>query len=149
MTTLGKKILIGIAVLFLIGIIANLGHDKDKAIASTEPAGDAPAATTSAAEKKWTEIFSLKGNGMKKSAGFALGGGKARIKYKYTMEDAGLFSFYVVPEGEDIMKTGGIPEVMIQQAGSSVSYITKEKGNYYLNVNSSGGNWVISVEEEQ
>jgi hypothetical protein len=36
----------------------------------------------------------------------------------------------VVPEGEDVMKDGGIPEVMTQQSESSETYITKDEGNY-------------------
>jgi hypothetical protein len=47
------------------------------------------------------------------------------------------------------MKTGGIPDVMTQQSETSETYITKDAGNYYLNVNSSGGNWTIVLEEEK
>ena len=61
----------------------------------------------------------------------------------------GLFTFYVVPEGQDILKEGGIPEVMTQQSEASETYITKDEGEYYLNVNSSGGDWVIIIEEEK
>lgn len=144
----GKKILIGIGILIVIGIIANSGKDKDTTTTTHSTSG-----TSSSSEpvkaKQWTEVFTFKGNGMKKSASFTLSGGKARVKYKYTTGDMGIFSFYVVPEGEDVMKTGGIPDVMIQQAETSETYITKDAGNYYLNVNSSGGNWTITVEEEK
>ena len=143
--SLGKKILIGIGILIVIGIIANSGKDKSSSASSTTT-GTTNAEPAKA--KQWTEVFTFKGNGMKKSASFHLNGGKARIKYSFKA-DMGLFSFYVVPEGEDVMKEGGIPEVMTQQSETSETYITKEEGNYYLNVNSSGGNWTIVVEEEK
>ena len=145
---LGKKILIGLGILIVIGIIANSGNDNgDKT--STKSTSETNTSSETINTKQWTEIFKFKGNGMKKSASFTLAGGKARIKYKFTAGDMGIFSFYVVPEGNDVMKTGGIPDVMIQQSETSETYITEDAGNYYLNVNSSGGNWTISVEEEK
>ena len=145
---LGKKILIGLGILIVIGIIANSGNDNgDKT--STKSTSETNTSSEAINTKQWTEIFKFKGNGMKKSASFTLAGGKARIKYKFTAGDMGIFSFYVVPEGNDVMKTGGIPDVMIQQSETSETYITEDAGNYYLNVNSSGGNWTISVEEEK
>jgi len=145
----GKKILIGAGILVAIGVIANLGKDKNPdASTSTNESTSGSGSAESNKPKQWTEIFTLKGNGIKKSANFHLTGGKARMKYTYKT-DMGLFSVYVVPEGEDIMKEGGIPEIMIEKSESSETYITKDAGNYYLSVNSSGGDWSIVVEEEQ
>ena len=102
------------------------------------------------AEKKWTSIYTFNGNGMKKSPAFVLTGGEAKIKYKYKAPGGlgmGMFSVYVVNEGEDIMKTGGIPEVMSQAENEeSESTIQKSAGKYYLNVNASGS-WSVTVEE--
>lgn len=146
---IGKKILIGLGILIVIGIIANSGKDKGSTTNSSSSTQTSSNGNEQAKAKQWTEVFTFKGNGMKKSASFTLTGNKARVKYKFTAADMGIFSFYVVPEGEDVMKTGGIPDVMIQQAETSETYITKDAGNYYLNVNSSGGNWTITVEEEK
>jgi hypothetical protein len=145
----GKKILIGVGILIAIGVIANLGKgkDADASTSSSDPTSGS-GSTESNKSKQWTSIFTFKGNGIKKSANFHLTGGKARIKYIYKT-DMGLFSVYVMPEGEDIMKEGGIPEIMIEKSESSETYITKDAGNYYLSVNSSGGDWSIVVEEEQ
>ena len=102
------------------------------------------------AEKKWTSVYTFNGNGMKKSPTFELTGGEAKIKYKYKAPGGlgmGIFSVYVVNEGEDVMKTGGIPEVMSQAENEeSESTIQKSAGKYYLNVNASG-NWSVTVEE--
>jgi hypothetical protein len=130
--------------------IASAGCGDSAATSATGETKEANAAasTEKPAEKKWSEVLAFKGSGMKKSASFHLSGGKAKVKYTYKA-DVGLFSFYVVPEGEDVMKDGGIPEVMTQQSESSETYITKDEGNYYLYVNSANGNWDVSVEEEQ
>jgi hypothetical protein len=142
---IGKKVLIGFGVLIVIGIIANSGKSQTTTSGSkTETSSNNEPVKT----KQWTEVFTFKGNGLKKSARFTLSGGKARVEYKFTA-DMGLFTFYVVPEGEDVMKTGGIPEVMVTKSETSETYLTKDAGNYYLDVNSSGGNWTITVEEEK
>lgn len=145
---LGKKILIGFGILIVIGIIANSGKDKGTSTTTHSTSG-----TNSSSEpakvKQWTAVFKVKGSGLKKTASFTLSGAKARVKYKYSTGIMGIFSFYVVPEGEDIMKTGGIPDVIIQQSEASETYITKEAGTYYLNINSSGGSWTITVEEQK
>lgn len=145
----GRKSLMAAGIFLALGI-GNVGCGDSDAASATgetkEAATTAPAEKS--AEKKWSEVLAFKGSGMKKSAGFHLSGGKAKVKYTYKA-DVGLFSFYVVPEGEDVMKDGGIPEVMTQQSESSETYITKDEGNYYLYVNSANGNWDVSVEEEK
>lgn len=101
-------------------------------------------------EKEWTKVYSFSGNGMKKSALFELTGNEARLKYSYKAPGGlgmGMFAVYVVDEGEDIMETGGIPEVMSQAENeASESTLQKSAGMYYLNVNASG-NWTVTVEE--
>lgn len=101
-------------------------------------------------EKAWTKVYSFSGNGMKKSPAFELTGNEARLTYSYKAPGGigmGMFSVYVVDEGEDIMKTGGIPEIMTQAENEeSESTIQKSAGKYYLNVNASG-NWTVTVEE--
>lgn len=59
----------------------------------------------------------------------------------------GMFFIYIVDEGEDIMRTGSIPEVMTQAENEeSESAIQKRAGRYYLYINASG-DWVVTVEE--
>jgi hypothetical protein len=101
-------------------------------------------------EKTWQPVYTFKGNGMKKSPTFELTGGEARLKYKYNSDNGmgmGMFAAYVVDEGKDIMKQGGIPEVMTSAENEeSESSIQKSAGRYYLNINATG-NWTVTVEE--
>ena len=157
-STIKKGWKIAITVIIALIVIANIGDsgksNSKSTSSSTTSNSDSTTQTNSSneadktKEKEWQEVFKFKGNGLKKSSSFALSGVKTRIKYKFSA-DIGMFSIYVVPEGQDIMKEGGIPEVMTQQSETSETYITKDAGNYYLHVNSSGGNWTITVEEEK
>jgi hypothetical protein len=120
---------------------------------AAKPATSAPNASgtndASESQKKWTDVYIFKGNGMKKSPSFMLTGNEARLKYRYKSEAAGIgaFSAYVVPDGEDIMKTGGFPEVMTQaEREESETSLHKDAGRYYLNVSASG-NWEVTVQE--
>lgn len=101
---------------------------------------------------KWTEVYTFKGNGMKKSPVFELTGGVARLKYKYKGQGGigmGMLAVYVVDEGQDIMKVGGFPEIMTQaESEESESTIQKGSGRYYLNVNAVGS-WTVIVEEKK
>ncbi len=87
---------------------------------------------------------------MKKSPPFTLHGNEARLKYKYKTNahiGTGMFAAYVVTDGEDIMKTGGIPEVMTQaEKEESETALQKSPGRYYLTINAVG-NWVVTVQE--
>ena len=136
---------IAVTILIAIIVIANIGDKTEK---STSTTSTTP--TESTKEKQWTTVYTFKGNGMKKSPVFELTGGDAKIKYSYKAPGGlgmGIFSVYVVDEGEDVMKTGGIPEIMTQAENEeSESAIQKSAGRYYLNVNASG-NWVVTVEE--
>ena len=149
-SSVGKKILIGVGIVVVIGIIANISSDEkaSASLSTTEPAS-ASASTESSSSKQWTEVMTIKGSGTKNSANFHLSGGKARIKYTFKEADMGMFSVYVVPEGVDLMKEGGFPEVDTEKSESSETYITKDAGNYYLNVNATDGDWTIVVEEEK
>lgn len=61
----------------------------------------------------------------------------------------GMFAAYVVDEGVEIMKSGGIPEIMTQAENEeSESAIHKSAGRYYLDINATG-KWSVTVEELQ
>lgn len=148
-SSISKGWKIGVTVIIALIVIANIG-DKDEtnsnSTSSTEPTEN----TETTKEKQWTEVYSFKGNGMKKSSSFELTGEDARIKYSYKGTSGmgmGMFSVYVVDQGEDIMKTGGVPEIMTSaESEESESSIQKSEGKYYLNVNASG-DWSVIVEE--
>ena len=149
--TISRVWKICVTVIVALIIIANIGSKNSQ----IQPANDLldESSTTLAEqgkEKQWTIVYTFKGNGMKKSPTFALTGSEARLKYSYSAPGRiglGMFFIYIVDEGEDIMRTGGIPEVMTQAENEeSESAIQKRAGRYYLHINASG-DWVVTVEE--
>ena len=100
--------------------------------------------------KQWVEIIRFAGNGHKKSEPFELTGAPARLRYELVGEqEMTMLAIYVVKEGQDIMETGGFPEVIINDPETGESRIYKQKGSYYLDVNSANGNWNIVLEEQR
>jgi hypothetical protein len=146
-----QKITLGIVIGFIVLMVIAVNSD-DTTAAKTK---DVKPATTEAqpvaeTESSYKQIFHFTGTGSKKSETFKLSGNPARLNYKYNTGDMGVFSIYVVPEGEDIQKDGGIPEVMPdtdKTKDSSTSTIHKDAGSYYLDVNATG-KWDITVEEK-
>jgi hypothetical protein len=146
-----KFILIGFGILFVIGMIGAALGGGDAKTSNTpktdEPSSPPPTNST----RSYVKLLEFSGNGTKKSSVFELHGNHARLRYKYKSEDAGmgLFSVYIIPDGDDIMVSGGIPEVMSSaDHEESESAIQKSSGKYYLDVNATG-KWSIVVEEEQ
>jgi hypothetical protein len=148
-SSISKGWKVGVTILFALIIIANIGGKKESE-ATSSSSSSSPKKTEPSSAKQWTEVFRFKGNGMKKSSSFELTGAEARLKYAYKAPSGlgmGVFSAYVVKQGVDIMKTGGVPEVMTQAENeNSESAIQKSAGRYYLDINASG-NWDVSVEE--
>ena len=148
-----SKWILGIVFIFvgLGGLIYNFSKVSDRLSDSSKTNGSTPQ-TLNPPSEHWTEVYTFKGNGLKKSPVFELTGSDARLKYKYKGQGGvgmGMFAVYVVNEGQDIMKTGGFPEVMTQaESEESESTIQKGSGRYYLNVNAVGS-WTVTVEEKK
>ena len=132
-------------ILFVILTDKNKIGDTSK---NTDNSSNTPLEQTKS--KKWTEVYTFKGNGKKKSPVFELTGGESRLKYKYRGESGlGMFAVYVVDEGKDIMKQGGFPEVITQSENDeSESSLQKGAGRFYLDVNAYG-NWTVIIEEKK
>ncbi len=117
--------------------------------ASTTNGENAETAAAEETPKQWTEVARLTGSGDKKSDVFTLGKGKSRLRYDFKAgQFGGMLGVYVVEEGVDIMRSGGIPEVMVnesEEGESSLSHLSA--GNYYLNVMGVNGKWTVIVEE--
>ena len=100
--------------------------------------------------KEWKEVITLTGSGEKKSTSFELTGGKARARYNFNSGGFGTFALYVVKDGHDLMKEGGIPEVMLtetEEGESNLSHL--KRGSYYLNVMAANGKWTVVIEQLQ
>jgi hypothetical protein len=110
---------------------------------------DAPATTTKAVVAKWRTIHTLQGSGPKKGPDFKITSDQARVKYSYSGGgQAGLFSFYVVPEGVNIMEEGGFPEVMESQgSGADTTELAVGPGTFYLQANTANVTWKLEVQE--
>lgn len=146
----GKKVLIGVGgVLFLLMLIG-IFSDPQK---ESSTASDVKTTTPENKSTAWTTVCTIKGNGTKKSAIFELSGNEARIVYKYKSNAGtagmGTFAVYVVNQGEQILKDGGFPEVMIDKdSESGESALHKDAGKYYLDINAMG-DWEVVIEENK
>lgn len=108
----------------------------------------APAADTA---KTWTKVASLDGKADAASSTFELTGAEARMTYNFKgTGDMVLGSIYLLTEGTDLMKDGGIPEVMIDEGGKGSTALHKSAGTYFLDVNSAGfTGWTVTIEEKK
>lgn len=110
-SSIGKGWKIGVTAIIALIVIANIGGKEDKSQSASNSTTTESTTTTTepTKEKQWETVYTFKGNGMKKSPVFELTGGDARLKYSYKAPGGlgmGMFSVYVVDEGDDIMKTG-------------------------------------------
>ena len=127
--------------------------------ASTDPAApDAQAeqvetqAPEAAAEPTWTPVATITGNADQQSDTIVLTGGKVRVKYDF-IDTSGqgmiVGAVYVLTEGTDIMTDGGIPDVMVSQAGAAETILRKDAGEYYVKVTAANTDYTVTVEEEK
>lgn len=101
------------------------------------------------AEASWQEVVSLKGKADKSSGVFELTGGEVRMSYSFKGgESMALGSIYVLTEGTDLMKDGGIPELIVDAPGSDETALHKSAGTYFLDVNAANfDGWTVTIEE--
>lgn len=100
---------------------------------------------------EWVMVKEVKSSGRKTSAPFTLGNGDKKVLYAYKSNNnmMGMFSYYIVPKGTNVMKEGGIPEVMVSEIKvKDESYLNRDAGEYQI-VTNCAGNFVIQVWEMQ
>ncbi len=161
--------IISIVVVVIGGIsgVNNVGDAASDGGLSTQPAQqtaaakpekkDAPAAKEAPAPKEekaaetWHEVVSLDGKTDKNSKVFELTGGEARMTYTFKGgEDMSIGAIYLLDEGTDLMKDGGIPEVMIDGPVKEETALHKSAGKYFLDVNAANfDGWSITIEEKR
>lgn len=110
-----------------------------------------PAAKEEKAEASWQEIITLDGKTDKSSRVFELTGAEARMTYSFKGgEDMSLGAIYLLSEGTDLTKDGGIPEVMIDGPVKEETALHKSAGTYFLDVNAANfDRWSITIEEKR
>lgn len=120
--------------------------------AESKPATEAPAAEAPAAEPTWVTVATITGNADQQSDTIELTGGKVRVSYDF-VDTAGIGmivgAVYVLTEGTDITTDGGIPDVMISEAGAGETILRKAAGEYYVKVTSANAEYTVTVEEEK
>lgn len=104
------------------------------------------------AEPQWTNVVTLTGNADQQSDTITLTGGKTRVTYDFvdsTGQGMIVGAVYVLTEGTDLMTDGGIPDVMISEAGAGETILRKSAGEYYLKVTSANADYTVTVEEQK
>lgn len=149
-----KKILIGVGVvilgLIIISAIGGGGNKSSTQSTTTESnSGNTNPQTKGTTQKQWVTVVEVNGNANKNTDTFELKGGKTKITYTFSGGDVIVGSIYVLKEGTDLMKQGGIPEVTVTNTGTDSTFITKSAGNYYLSIKAANTSWTVKVEEER
>jgi hypothetical protein len=146
-----------VIVLFIIGIIAAVFSDDKKENSNSLQNGQTEkidsTTQSSGTSTSLVKLIELKGNGLKNSKIFKTNGGTLTIKYKYNCSNKGkgigLFSVYIMEKGQQLMKDGAIPDIMIDSdSEESESTVQEDAGEYYVMVNAIG-NWTVEVYGEQ
>lgn len=129
--------------------------------ALTAPSGDAPSSTPNEqftpgankpgpSAKKWVPLSTLKGAADKSSDTIITTGGRIRVTYTFAAtNDLVAGAIYFLKEGTDIQKDGAVPDVMVSEPGKDSTILRKAKGQYFLQVISSGATYTVTVEEEK
>lgn len=118
--------------------------------AAQEDAAASPEPAAAPVEKKWTTVATLKGKANKRSKVFKLtGADETRLKYSVKGGSSVVCGIYVVPKGTDLKTDGGIPEVMVSDAGKDTTYLSSPEGEYFLEVTSANCSWKVTIEEKR
>ena len=97
--------------------------------------------------KSWTKVAELTGDADKSSETIHLSGGQVRLTYSFTGSDTIIGAVYLMDEGKDLSKDGGIPVVMVTKASSDQTILRKSAGDYYLQVTTANAAFTITLEE--
>ncbi|GAA4028779.1 hypothetical protein GCM10023063_08060 [Arthrobacter methylotrophus] len=160
-----KKValIVTLAVVVLSIIIKSTTGGSSAPASSVAPAA-APAATSAApaappapaAPATWTKVAELAGSTDAASQSFQLSGTETRLVYTFTGgkvlngQPAAIGAIYLMDDGKDKTKDGGIPVKMLTKDESGETAVHKSAGKYYLDVTAANfDSWTISVEEKQ
>ena len=98
------------------------------------------------AQENCTEVESFQGTGIQETPPFQVQSDTWRISYNWssTNEDfGGIFQIYVHSAETDELAT----IISVEQPGSGESFVNEGAGSYYLNVNTAGAEWTVTVED--
>lgn len=148
--TITALALAGAAILGLSGCSGSAAPASSDASAEAQAPESAQEETAAAPE--WTTIATVTGNADQQSDTIALTGGKVRVTYEFT-DTSGhgmvVGAIYVLTEGTDLMTDGGIPDVMISEAGAGETILRKSAGDYFVKVTAANAEYTVTVEEQR
>jgi hypothetical protein len=156
-----KRFLLPLIILIVIVISTATNSGKKDTAATSAPATTAASAQAAnpaapAAAAVWTKVAELAGSADMASQSFQLSGKEARLVYSFTGgtmlngQSAAIGAIYLMDDGKDKSKDGGIPLKMLSKDESSETAVHKSAGKYYLDVTAANFEaWTITVEEKQ
>lgn len=111
-----------------------------------EPTKEPAPAPTPAPEKKFIQIASWKGSGIKKTELFTTTNKEWVVRWKAENENVAGITQVMVYDAD-----GGMVDIVVnaQGVGEDESFVRTKPGEYYLDINSANVDWTISVEEKR
>jgi hypothetical protein len=97
--------------------------------------------------KKWVKLVTLNGSADKSSKVITTKGGDLRLTYNFRGGDMIIGGVYLLDKGTDLMKDGGIPEVMVTERGKDSTLLYRDAGQYYVKVTAANSRYTVTVEE--
>lgn len=128
------------------GAIGAAGADKAPVVAPPKsvPGPKVPAAV------KWVPLATLTGGTEKTSDTIRTTGGKIRVTWKFTKGDMVMGAIYLLDEGTDLQRDGGIPVAMIDDGSLSDSIVLRKgAGEYFVQVTAVNSKYKVTVEEQR
>lgn len=148
-----KKALLIIGGIILVIIVIAAASGGSKTNQSSTSTSQAQSETAKPVEeskpKEFVTVVDVSGNANKNTDTFELKGGKVKLTYTFNGDYAIVGAIYILKEGTDLNKSGGIPEVTVTNTGTDSTFVTKSAGKYYLSVKAANASWNIKVEEER
>lgn len=145
--------ILGIVIFFVvIGAIGSNSSKNNPPISNSinnSINNNTPLPETSQKQKVWSKVIEISGNANKNSDSFELLGGKTKITYTFNGGDVIVGAIYILKEGTDLNKSGGIPEVTVTNSGTDATFVTRSAGTYYLSVKAANTSWIVKIEEEK
>jgi hypothetical protein len=151
-----KKVLIIVglclvAMISVIVVIASIGNSSKESGNNPETAPTVATTATPAVQKTWQTVSTLSGSSDRRSESFTLTGGDQKLVYTVKVTNTEMpecaCAIYVMAKGTSLASDGGVPEVMVDKAGSSDTRLAKDPGDYYLDISAANCQWTVSVQE--
>lgn len=148
------KIVTGILILFVIGIVGSSmsGENNKQTNGNSATSTDGSSAKTTEKEvpskpKEWQKVIGFTASANKQSETFHLEGGQQKIIYKTTGGQMSLCVVYVMDEGTSLDENGGFPVVTIDGSKSDETMMRKNAGDYYLDFKVANGSCTVELQE--